>query len=110
MTRFDRSLAQQIQLILVETAFQPEKQAVVTLPRSIDRFLIDQYRVHDAAHFHQLLPFPAVSCKTRYLTGSNRPNLPKTYLGHHPLEAGSDHRTCSGTAQVIIDHFDLAPA
>src|SRR3954454_24869563 len=98
MTCFNRTLAQQVQLILVETAFQPEEKTVITLPRRIDRFLIDQHRVHDAADFYQLLPFPAVSCKTRYLTSSNGTNLPETYLGHHPFEAGSDHRTCGGTA------------
>ncbi|KRQ02894.1 hypothetical protein AOQ71_34380 [Bradyrhizobium manausense] len=40
----ERALAQQIQLVLVEAAFEPEQQEVVAVPWRIDSLLIDQIR------------------------------------------------------------------
>jgi hypothetical protein len=84
-------LAQQIQFILVEAAFQTQKPAVIAVPRRIDGLLVDQHGVDYAAHLDELLPVPAVAGKARHLTGANRADLTQTDLGHHPLEASALH-------------------
>jgi hypothetical protein len=40
---------------------QSQQESIVTLPRRIDRFLIDEKSIHDTAHLHKPLPFSAVA-------------------------------------------------
>jgi hypothetical protein len=82
-------LAQQIQLVLVEAALEPEQQAVVTVPRCIDGLLIDQNGVDHAAHLDELLPISAVAGEARDLAGANRTNLTEANLRYHSLETGA---------------------
>src|SRR3954453_3754820 len=85
----ERALAQQIQLVLVETALDPEQQAVVAVPWRIDSLLIDQNGVDHAAHLDELLPIPAVASEPRDLAGANRTNLTEANLRYHSLETGA---------------------
>jgi hypothetical protein len=46
----ERTLAQKIELVLVEAALQAKQQAVVAVPRRVDRFLVNEDGVDHAAH------------------------------------------------------------
>src|ERR1700726_390489 len=89
VARRKRALAQQIQLVLVEAALEPEQQAVVAVPWRIDGLLIEQNGVDHAAHLDELLPIPAVASEARDLAGANRTNLTEANLRYHPLKASA---------------------
>src|SRR5262249_39351249 len=109
VARRKRALAQQIKFIFVE-ASQPEKQPVITLPRRIDRLLINQHRIDNAAHLDQLLPVPAVAGEARDLAGTHGATLSETYFCDHALEAGALDAACGRTAEIVVDDLDLGPA
>src|SRR6476620_11775797 len=69
ITGRERTLPQQIKLVLVEAALQPEQKPIVAVTGRIDRLLIDQHRVDHAAHLDQLLPIPAVATDARDIGG-----------------------------------------
>src|SRR6516162_8534655 len=110
VTGGERTLPQQVKLILVETSFEAEQKSIVAMTRRIDGFLIDQHGIDHAAHLDQLLPVPAVAGEPRDLARGNGANLTETDLRHHPLKTGALDAACSGTAKIIIDHLDLGPA
>src|SRR5271166_621119 len=105
----ERTLPQQIELVLVETALKAEQKPIIAVAGRIDRLLIDQHRVHHTAHLDQLLPIPAVASKARDLSRCHGANLAETHLRYHPLEAGALDAARSGTAKIIIDDLDLRP-
>ncbi len=80
----ERVLAQRIELILVETALQPQQQPVIALARRIDRLLVDQHGIDDAAHLDKLLRVTAVAGKPRHLPRCHRTDLAEADLGDHP--------------------------
>jgi hypothetical protein len=49
VTGGERTLPQQVKLILVETSFEAEQKSIVAMTRHIDRFLIDQHLDRRAA-------------------------------------------------------------
>src|SRR5262249_58924322 len=61
VTSGERTLPQQVKLILVETSFEAEQKSIVAMTRRIDRFLIDQHGIDHAAHTAPVLPVPAVA-------------------------------------------------
>src|SRR5207253_5116374 len=77
VTGGERTLPQQVKLILVETAFEAEQKPIVAMTRRIDRLLIDQHGIDHAAHLDQLLPVPAVAGEPRDLARGNGANLPR---------------------------------
>ena len=87
VARREGPLTEQIELVLVEAALEAEQQAVVALPRRIDRLLVDQERVDDPAHLDELLPVAAVAREARDLPCRHRSNLAQAHLGDHALEA-----------------------
>src|SRR6266404_3830256 len=105
----ERALPQQIELVLVEAALETEQKPIVAVPGRINRLLIDQHRIDHPAHLDQLLPISAVASKARDFARCDGPNLAEAHLRHHPLKAGAQHPTRSGTAKIVIDHLDLGP-
>ena len=89
VARRERALTQEVELVLVEAALQPEQQAVVALARRVDRLLVDQQRIDDAAHLDELLPVAAVAREAGDLPGGHRADLAEADLGDHALEAGA---------------------
>ena len=87
VARRQRALPQQVELVLVEAALQPEQQPVVALPRRVDGLLVDQQRVDHAAHLDELLPVAAVAREARDLPRRHRADLAEADLGDHALEA-----------------------
>src|ERR1700730_10432689 len=71
------TLAQKIELILVEAALQSQQQPVVALTRRVDHLLIDQHGIDDAAHLDELLPVTAVAGETRDFPRRDRTDLPR---------------------------------
>ncbi len=49
-----RTLPQQIKLVLVEAALQSEQQPIIAVPGRIDRFLINQNGVNDSTQLSRL--------------------------------------------------------
>src|SRR5882724_11290345 len=80
------TVAQKIELILVEAALQSQQQPVVALTRRIDRLLIDQHGIDDAAHLDELLPVTAVAGETRDFPRRDRTDLAQADLGHPPFD------------------------
>src|SRR6266436_141783 len=105
----ERALSQQIELVLVEAALETEQKPIVAVPGRINRLLIDQHRIDHPAHLDQLLPIPAVASEARDLARCDGPNIAEAHLRHHPLKAGAQDPTRSGTAKIVIDHLDLGP-
>src|SRR5262249_59664608 len=85
VARRERALAQLIKFIFVEASLQPEKQPVITVPRRIDRLLINQHRIDHATHLDQLLPVPAVAGEARDLAGTHSADLGEKYFCEHAL-------------------------
>ena len=46
----ERALAQEIKFVFVEASLQPEQQPVIAVPGRLDRLLIDQHGIDNAAH------------------------------------------------------------
>src|SRR3981189_69102 len=105
----ERALAQQIQLVLVEAALEPEPQAVVAVSWRIDGLLIDPNGIDPAALLDELLPIPAVASEARDLAGANRTNLTEANLRYHSLETGALYAAGGRTTKIIIDHFTPGP-
>src|SRR3954453_8299940 len=84
-----RALAQQVEFVFVQAAFQAKQESIIALARGIDGLLIDEQSIDDAAHLDQLLPVPAVAGETRDLARCHGPNLAEADVGHHPLKAGA---------------------
>src|SRR6516164_6140576 len=61
VARRERTLAQQVEFVLVETALQAEQEAIIALSRGINCLLVNQHRVDDAAHLDELLPVVTVT-------------------------------------------------
>src|SRR5260221_13575957 len=89
-----RTLAQKIELILVEAALQSQQQPVVALTRRIDRLLIDQHGIDDAAHLDQLLPSTTVAVDTRDFPRRDRTHLAQPHLRHHSIKAAARDAAC----------------
>jgi hypothetical protein len=102
-----RTLAQQIELVLVQAALQSQQEPVVTLPWGVDSLLVNQQRVHDTAHLDELLPIAAVACKSGDFTRCHRADLAKANLGNHALEPGTRNAAGGRAAEIVIDHLDL---
>ena len=102
-----RALAQKVELVLVEAPLEPEQQSVVAVSGRIDRLLIDENRVDDAAHLDQLLPVAAVAGEARDLAGADGADLAEADLGHHPFEARALHAAGRRAAEIVVDHLDL---
>ena len=80
------------------------------MSRRIDRLLIDQHGVDHAAHLDQLLPVSAVAGKARHLARADGTDLAEADFGNHAFEAHSGHCARCGSAEILIDTFDVAPA
>ena len=105
-----RTLAQKIQLVLIETSLQSQQQPVIALARRIDRLLVDQNGIDDAAHLDELLPVPAVAGEARDLPRGDRTDLAEADLGDHPIEAGARDAAGRRAAEIVIDRFDARPS
>ena len=110
VTRRQRALPQEIELVLIETALEAEEQPVIALARRIDRLPVDEHRVDHAAHLDQLLPITAVAGEARHLPSRNRADLAETDLGHHPFEASPRDAARGRAAEIVVDDRDLGPA
>src|SRR5215831_678043 len=108
--RFHRTLPQQIQLILIQAAFEAKQKPVVAEPRGVHHLLIDQNGVHHTAHLHQLLPLAAVAAETRNFARCHRAHFSQTDFCYHTLESGSGDQPGSRSSQVIIHDFNLVPS
>ena len=75
VTRRQRALPQEIELVLIETALEAEEQPVIALAQHIDRLPVDEHRVDHAAHLDQLLPITAVAGEARHLPSRDRADL-----------------------------------
>src|ERR1700688_3600804 len=104
------TLTQKIELILVEAALQSQQQPVIALTRRVDRLLIDQHGIDDAAHLDQLLPVTAVAGETRDFPRRDRTDLAQADLGHHSIKAGARDAACCRAPEIVIDRFDARPA
>src|SRR3984893_15354771 len=104
------TLAQKIELILVEAALQSQQQPVVALTRRIDRLLIDQHGIDDAAHLDQLLPVTAVAGETRDSPRRDRTDLAQADLGHHSIKAGARDAARRRALEIVVDRIDARPA
>ncbi|ANT54604.1 hypothetical protein A6B35_31905 (plasmid) [Mesorhizobium amorphae CCNWGS0123] len=83
------TLTQKIEFALVEAALQSQQQPVITLTRRIDRLLIDQHGIDDAAHLDELLPVTAVAGEARYFPRRDRTDLAEANFGYHSVESGT---------------------
>ncbi len=87
VARRERTLPQQVELVLVQAALEPEQQAVVAVARRVDRLAVHQHRVHHPAHLDQLLPVAAVAGEPGHLPRRHRAHLAQADLGHHPARS-----------------------
>src|SRR6202166_2128834 len=104
------TVAQKIELILVEAALQSQQQPVVALTRRINRLLIDQHGIDDAAHLDELLPVTAVAGETRDFPRRDRTDLAQADLSHHSIKAGARDAARRRAPEIVIDRFDARPA
>src|ERR1700733_8818642 len=104
------TLAQKIELILVEAALQSQQQPVVALTRRIDRLLINQHSIDDPAHLDELLPVTAVAGETRDFPRRDRTDLAQANLGHHSIKTGARDTARRRAPEIVIDRFDARPA
>ena len=48
--------------------------------------------------------------KASGFSGRDRTHMPQAYFSNHAFEARSGHDARRGAAEILIDHFDVAPA
>ena len=106
----DRTLAQEIEFILIEASLQPQKQTVIALARRIDRLLVNQYRVDRPAHLNELLPVAAVASKPRHFPRGARADLAKADLGDHTVETDTCDADGGRTTKIVINRLNAGPA
>jgi hypothetical protein len=109
VARLHGALPQEVQLVLLQAALQSQQEPIITLPRGVDRVLVNQEGIDDPTDLNQLLPLPAVARKAGDLPRGHGPHLAQADLRHHALEAGTRHRPGGRSAQVLIHDLDLAP-
>lgn len=79
------------------------------MARRIDRLLVDQHGVDDAAHLDELLPVAAVAGKPRHFPRRDRADLAETDFRDHSVETGACDAAGGGPAEIIIDRLDARP-
>src|SRR5262245_66381694 len=71
---------------------------------AVHRVEIDQHRIHDATHFDELLPLPAIPRKARDLPRCDRADVPPTHAPTHAPHSTARQEPTepppSGTLQV----------
>lgn len=107
--RFHRALPQEVQLVFVQAALQPEQQTIVAVPRAVHRVEIDQHGVHDAADFDELLPLATIPGEARHLAGRHRTDLAQTHVRHHASKPRACDESGGRPAQVVIHDLNVTP-
>ena len=107
---FAGPLAKQVEFVLMERSLESQKQPIIAEARRIYRLLIDEQRVDNPAHLHQLLPLAAVTREARDLTRADRTHFAETHLRYHALKPSARDASPRRTAEIFIDDLHLAPA
>ncbi len=106
----ERTLAQQVELVLAHRPLQAQKQMVVGAAGVVDRFVIDQQRLDHGAHLDQLMPVAVVARKARHLDRRPRPDLPRADLGDKALKPHAPRSRGGRESLVLVDDLRLPPA
>ena len=106
VARRQRTLPQQVELVLVQRALQSQQQPIVALAGRVDGLLVHQNRVDHPAHLDQLLPVPAVAGEPRRFPGGHRADLAETDLRHHAVESGALRAAGRRAAEIVVDGLD----
>lgn len=87
-----------------------QQQPVVEVVGIVDPFGVDDQRRGQSAQVDQVVPVPVVAGQTRGFEGEHRAHLLQADRGHQALEYGSRNPPGSGSSQILVHHFHLAPA
>ena len=106
VARGQRALPQQVELVLVQRALQPQQQTVVALARRIDGLLVHQNRIDHPAHLDQRLPVPAVAGEPRHFPRRHGADLAEADLRDHAVEPGPLRAAGRRAAEIVLDGVD----
>ena len=107
--RRQHPLPDQENLCLGHGPFQPHQQAVVVIPRIVDRVRVGEKGPRQRAQLQQVMPVLPGPRQPRHLGPQDDPRPSHGDLGDQPGKALPRIRGRRRHAQVVIDHDDLGP-
>src|SRR4051812_9145880 len=99
---------QHAELELADAALHTEQQPIVRPAGVVDPVHIDHPRLDQPAKLEQVMPIATVAGEPRGIEAQHGTNLAGAQPRDEPFEAWSRRRTAGGTAEIVVDHFDVA--
>src|SRR5215469_7219080 len=99
---------QHTQLEFADAALHTEQQPVVRPAGIVNPIEVDHPRVDQPAQFEQVMPIAPVAREPRGVEAQHGADLSGAQPGDEPVEAGARRRAAGGTAEIVVDHFDVA--
>jgi hypothetical protein len=107
--RAQHPLPDQENLCLAHRPLQPQQQAVVVIPRIVDRVRVSEKRPRQRAQLQQVVPVLPGPRQPRHLDPQDDPRPSHGDLSDKPGEALPGIRDRRGHPEVVVDHDDLGP-
>jgi hypothetical protein len=100
--------AQHAEFELADAALHAEQQPIVRPAGVVDPVEVDHSRLDQAAELKQVVPVATIAGEPGGVEAQHGSDLSGTEPCHEPLEAGPRHHATGGTAEIVIDHLDVA--
>src|SRR5262249_22297484 len=102
--------AQHTELELADAAFKAEEQPIIRPTGVVNTVEVDHASLHQAAQLQQVVPIASIPREAGRVEAQHCADLSATKPRNQLFEAGPCHQAAGGTAEVLVDHFDLAEA
>src|SRR6516225_2927755 len=76
----------------------------------IDAVQVDHASLNQAAQLKQMVPVASIAREPGRVEAQHSADFSATKPRNQPFEARPCHQAAGGTAEVLVDHFDLAEA
>ena len=93
---------------LADAALHAEQQPVVRPAGVVNPIQVDHPSLNQPAQLEQMMPVAPVTGEPRGVEAQHGTDLSGAQPRDEPFETGSRRRAAGGTAEVVVDHFDLA--
>jgi hypothetical protein len=91
-------------------ALHAEQQPIIRPTGVVDAVEVDNASLNQAAQLQQVVPVASIAREPGRVEAQHCADFSATKPCNQPFEAGPCHQAAGGTAEILVDHFDLAKA
>jgi hypothetical protein len=91
-------------------ALHAEQQPIIRPTGVVDAVEVDHASLNQAAQLQQVVPVASIAREPGRVEAQHCADFSATKPCNQPFEAGPCHQAAGGTAEILVDHFDLAKA